>query len=169
MDPNSDAEIVALGPETFTALRQGRIDAGMIAIPALAEATLDDVAVPLIPVYQGDAVPWLTGTPNMSIATTDDFAEENAEAVRRFNEALGMAMRTMREDPEAAQEALRQFFPEVDDSVFDWMWNELDVAWPQRPGMPRDDFDRLTNLADVLGQPQAAQVAYDEAVLREGA
>jgi NitT/TauT family transport system substrate-binding protein len=114
--PGRDAEMVQVGSPTSLvgAIRQGRIDAFMLTPPTPQLVELDGIGTILIYGTRGD-VRELDNYPYTGLSVRTEWARRNRDTLVRFVRALHRARQLIATDRERSLQALRRFFPQMED------------------------------------------------------
>jgi NitT/TauT family transport system substrate-binding protein len=164
INPEKDVKIVAVGSTSvFPALKSGRLDASLLVYPDIAQAEADDIAVPVIPAYEG-IVPWLKDVPNIGLATTADFAKDHPDEVSDFVGAVGKALDLIHSDPAKAAQVTHKYFDAIDTKIYDKTWEAVPQAYPTDTTMSEDVYNKLLVLDDKIGDGSLSSVPYSDAV-----
>lgn len=120
LDPDRDATLVPLGSAgpLLAAFSQGRIDAFLLSPPTTNIAILKNGARMLVDMSVGEFEPF-RGFPQLTLVARRDWLEENPDLAVAYVKAVGRAEQLIAEDPAAAGEAMRQFFPDLEKEVYD--------------------------------------------------
>jgi len=119
LDPESDAEIVAIGgpPNLLSAMNQGAIDGFAISVPHYQIAAERQGDVIWVDNTRGDD-PSIDPFMMESLLTTGEYAEENPETVRAMVRALDRAVETIAgSTPEEVRAVVQETFSKVDPEI----------------------------------------------------
>lgn len=118
LDPKTDVTVLAMGGTApmLAALRARQIDAIAISPPAPETAAAEGLAVPVITLSRGD-LPELGTIAYDALVVPRDYAEKNAEVVRRMVRALGQASNFIQERPEETREIMLRAFDKTPPEV----------------------------------------------------
>lgn len=118
LDPRSDVTVLAMGGTApmLAALRARQIDAIAISPPAPETAAAEGLAVPLITLSRGD-LPELGTIAYDALVVPREYAEKNADVVRRMVRALGQASNFVQANPEETRDIMLRVFDKTPPDV----------------------------------------------------
>lgn len=121
------------------ALSSGAVDAIMASPPVSELGVVEADGVMWISGPEGEFPEGLTPTSSSTLMTTGDFLEENPEAVRQVSEALTRAAQFVADSPEDAEADVQSRFSDIEQSVFDAVWEANYLAFTT-PEVTAEDF-----------------------------
>lgn len=141
-------------PDMEAQLDRGNIDAAWLPEPFLNQ-TLSNDDFELLGQPNQEVIP---GLPTMISFTSGNYAEENPEAVERFQEAMDDVLVQAKEDDGGTADALATFLDMPEDSAADVRMEEFDSD-------PR--IDQLSTMADLMVDYNFIdeQIDFDSVVL----
>ncbi|MGY1836988.1 ABC transporter substrate-binding protein [Blastococcus sp. SYSU DS0510] len=135
-DPDSVQFVELPFPEMPAALEQGNVDAAWVVEPFLAVAT--DAGATVVTSNFVDTADDLTVA---AYFTSEQYAQENPEAVECFSDAMAQSLEYAQANPDAVREVLDEY-TEIDPAIAEAMTLP---AWPAE--INRDSVQTLSDLA----------------------
>ncbi|MGY2083252.1 ABC transporter substrate-binding protein [Blastococcus sp. SYSU DS0539] len=135
-DPDSVQFVELPFPEMPAALEQGNVDAAWVVEPFLALAT--DEGAQVVTSNFVDTADDLTVA---AYFTSEQYAQENPEAVQCFSDAMAQSLEYAQENPDAVREILGEY-TQIDPAIAEAMTLP---AWPAE--VNRDSVQTLSDLA----------------------
>jgi NitT/TauT family transport system substrate-binding protein len=117
------------------ALEQNDVDGVATVVPQVAVAINEGYGVMWINGAM-DELPSAEGAYSTAWFANADFADENPDVLETVYEVLDEAQQIVRDDPDAAQEAVAEFFPDLDPEV---LRTSLDIVGPVYVGPEIDE------------------------------
>lgn len=170
MSPSDDLTITGVNDTSaiIAGLRQGQFDGAFYGSGVIENNIADGSAELWISLPRGD-VPVFEDLVGMTIVTSQETAEQDPELVANVHAAMADAVAAIEERPDEVGEVLKEdWFPDLDDEVFDLAWAEARFAYPSGATFTKANFDKLTGiLAQALGNDYSeldhAQIVHEGA------
>lgn len=120
MDADRDVTLVPLGSAgpMLAAFAQKRIDAFILSSPTSDIAVMKNGAKMLVNLSAGEYAA-LNGFPQLTLVALEGWTEANPDLATGYVKAVGRAEELIANDPAAASAAMREFFPDIEQDVFD--------------------------------------------------
>lgn len=148
------------------ALQRNDVDGVATVVPQVAVAINEGFGVMWI---NGavDELPSAEGAYSTAWFANAGFADENPEVLETIHTVLGEAQQIVREDPDAAQEAVAEFFPDLDAEV---LRTSLDIVGPVYVGPAIDEagWDAVVTQFNAGAAEPIEGVAYEDANVELG-
>jgi NitT/TauT family transport system substrate-binding protein len=166
LTPGRDAEMVQVGSPTSLvgAIRQGRIDAFMLTPPTPQLVELDGVGTILIYGTRGD-VRELDNYPYTGLSARTEWVRRNRETLVRFVRALNRARQLIASDRERSLEALRRFFPQMEERALRAGYEAMLPALSEDGSLDQATVKRFLDLGFEIGLLTGARPSDQEGVL----
>ena len=166
MSPSEDLTITGVNDTSaiIAGLRQGQFDGAFYGSGVIENNIADGSAELWISLPRGD-VPVFEDLVGMTIVTSQETAEQDPELVASVHAAMADAVAAIEERPDEVGEVLKEdWFPDLDQEVFDLAWAEAQYAYPSGATFTQANFDKLTGiLSQALGNDYS-DLAYDQIV-----
>jgi len=166
LDPDKDVRFVPLND-------LGAIPAGLIQ--GTFDASFAAVGTGEVAVAQGKAVTWVS-LPKGDVAAMKDYngivtyasktyIDKNPQVVTAVHDALNDAQKMTVDQPDKAAELLKgTIFKEMDQAVFDNMWEQCKAAYPAGSNFTEVNWQTLVTLFDASSENDYAALKYDDIV-----
>jgi NitT/TauT family transport system substrate-binding protein len=143
------------------ALQQNDVDGVATVVPQVAVAINEGFGVMWVNGAE-DELPSAEGAYSTAWFANPGFAEENPEVLETVYSVLEEAQRIVRDDPEAAQEAVTEFFPDLDPEV---LRTSIDIVGPVYVGPDIDEasWDAVVEQFNASAAEPLDGVAYEDA------
>ena len=160
MKPDTDVTITPIAGDapTLAAAELKRIDGFMTSPPTNEIARKRLGAHQLIDFTRGEYKP-IDGILYVSLNAEDKWLEANPELAARVVRACGRALKLLRDNPGAAKEAVRSFFPEMEPEMFEAAWSSM---LPSFPDSPRILPGSIRGIIDFMGTMDGKPVKVDQ-------
>lgn len=162
IDPDRDVQIVSVGggSSLLATLRTRQIDAFHLSAPTPYLAQRDGFGEVIIKASAGD-VPELDNFLYTGIAVSKEYAEKNADVLRRWIKAVNRANALMRKDEAAAITHLRKYFPRMEPAVLTLAMREIIPALSgdgvMNEQMMQKHLDFLQDTGQISSKPSAKE------------
>ena len=126
IDPERDVQIVTVGggAALLASMKTKQIDAFHLSPPTPYQAQQAGFGDVIIKASAGD-VPELTNFLYTGIAVTKEYAEKNADVLKRWTRAVNKANALMQKDEAASIKYLQKYFPRMDPAVMTLAMREI--------------------------------------------
>ena len=160
MKPDTDVTITPIAGDapTLAALELKRIDGFMTSPPTNDIARKKFGAWQLIDFTRGEYKP-IDGILYVSLNAEEKWLEANPELAARVVRACARALKLLKDNPAAAKEAVRSFFPAMEAEMFDAAWAGM---LPSFPATPRIQPDSIRGIVDFMGTMDGKPVKVDQ-------
>lgn len=169
LDPDKDVTLLPIEDPTalVASIREGTADAFVFTLPNTRVATAEGFGVTWISYPRGD-VPALEDQYLIDITSPTSFAAKNKDALEAFMRAIWKAVDLINDDPEAAREAVKKSFPDMDEEVFNQAYDATLAAFADGIVPDEDGFQRTFDLFNgTLDAPTDLDfaTAYDTSIV----
>ncbi|MDQ7829742.1 MAG: ABC transporter substrate-binding protein [Armatimonadota bacterium] len=164
--PGRDAEMVQVGSPTSLvgAIRQGRIDAFMLTPPTPQLVELDGIGTILIYGTRGD-VRELDNYPYTGLSVRTEWGRRNRDTLVRFVRALHRARQLIATDRERSLQALRRFFPQMEERALRAGYEAMLPALSEDGSLDQATVKRFLDLGFEIGLLTGTRPSDREGVL----
>jgi NitT/TauT family transport system substrate-binding protein len=162
IDADRDVQIVSVGggSSLLATLRTRQIDAFHLSAPTPYLAQRDGFGEVIIKASAGD-VPELDNFLYTGIAVSKEYAEKNADVLKRWSKAVNRANALIRKDEAAAITHLRKYFPRMEPAVLTLAMREIIPALSgdgvMNEQMMQKHLDFLQDTGQVSSKPSAKE------------
>jgi NitT/TauT family transport system substrate-binding protein len=165
LDPEKDVTLVYSGDAALanTALRSGRVDAGLYASPWVDEAQAGGWAVSWIDLGRGDWPPLRGMHYSVVYARADYLAGHEADA-QAIVTGIARALRFMQRDRDGFRAVLRDFFPKMDQATYDKAFDNNYAIFPETPLITEEGYGVALRLVNGRTDAKPVTVAFSDAV-----
>jgi NitT/TauT family transport system substrate-binding protein len=162
IDPERDVQIVTVGggAALLATMRTRQIDAFHLSAPTPYLAQRDGFGEVIIKASAGD-VPELDNFLYTGIAVTKEYADKNADVIKRWTKAVNRASVLMSKDEAGAITHLRKYFPRMEPAVLTLAMREimpaLSVDGIMNEQMMQKHLDFLKDTSQIETKPSAKE------------
>lgn len=130
LEPDRDMTIIPIGggSNMLSAFGQGRVDGYCLSAPTSTIGIAKMGGVRLFD-FAKDEYPPLNRFLFTALSANESWLSSNRDAAVRLVRALGQALDAMRERPDAAREAVRSFYPQLEPAILDQAWEQAAPAF----------------------------------------
>ncbi|PDT16806.1 nitrate ABC transporter substrate-binding protein [Rhizobium sp. J15] len=134
IDADRDLTLVPLGTAgpMLAAFSQGRIDGFSLSSPTSDIAIKDYSGVMLLDLAKGQYKPF-AGFPNITLIAREDWLQKNPDVATGVVRAIGRALALIKNDPEKAMEAAKQFYSKTDPEIYRLAFENNRRAYAETP------------------------------------
>ncbi|MFA3894126.1 ABC transporter substrate-binding protein [Rhodococcus qingshengii] len=143
MNPDVDVRMIGIqDPNALvTGLAQGQFDAIATASGIVEQAIINSGAVVWISGPRGD-IEATADVPVLAIVGRTDWVNENTETVDKFRDVMAESLNALETDRDTLGPILKaEYFPALDQGVWDLAWEESAGGYPDAPTFPRSSYD----------------------------
>lgn len=161
VQPDTDLTLQPIQDPTaaVASAREGQADGYIFSPPTGAIGAVEGWGQVWISFPAGD-VPAYQGVYVVDAAVAGDLLADQPDAVAAFVAAVDRGFATLSEDPESARAAVREFFPDMEQDLFDTSFDAILPAFADGGTPSEEGFDRtLTALSEGAEEP--IDVTYD--------
>ena len=170
LDPERDLTISAATDPTavVAGVKQGKFDGSFWGTASLEGNVVTGEAEVLIDIPRGDLRPAFGEALDVAgvFAASAEFIESHADEVAAATVALGEAAELARGGDSEARDALRaDWFPDMDQELFDSLWSSADGIYPEEAKCSQSAIEAQIEFADVVSENDLSKITYEELVL----
>jgi NitT/TauT family transport system substrate-binding protein len=145
MDAGEDAELLSIGTGSsmIAAFNTGQIDGFSLSSPTSDQAEADG-GVMLFDLSGGEYEPLDPFLYIVAVANSRTLGDD-ARVLTCFSRAIAQALELIEQDPEAAKEAARPAFSEIDEALYDEAFERNLAAYPANPVIQEDEAQKVVD------------------------
>lgn len=168
VDPDSDLEIIPTGggSKSVSGFASGRFDGLAVSSPQIDIGMEQGDGAYLFDIANGDYEP-LQDTAYIVAVSSSRILDSKAAVMTCFTEAMGLALKQIHEDPDAAAESAQQYMGDIDEDLYNELFPNQVNAYPETPVLNEDSVARSVEFLNVSTGSDVAVDAIDEAINRE--
>ncbi|WP_037160415.1 ABC transporter substrate-binding protein [Rhodococcoides fascians] len=143
LNPDEDVNLIGIqDPNALvTGLAQGQFDAVATASGIVEQAIVNSGAVVWLSGPRGD-IEATADVPVLAMVGRTDWVNENSETVDKFRDAMAESLDALESDRDVLGPVLKtEYFPALDQGVWDLAWEESAGGYPDAPTFPRSSYD----------------------------
>jgi NitT/TauT family transport system substrate-binding protein len=165
LDPDKDLKVVGVqDPSAIVGgIKQGRFDAGFYGSGVIEANIAAGEAQLWISTARGDVTDLVGDQMGMVMVTSKRTLNSKPDLVSRMFDTVVATEKKISDEPEAAGDALKaNWFPKLEQNIFDLAWGEAQHAYPADGLFTEDHFNTLVKLMSSGGKSYS--VNYSDAV-----
>lgn len=168
LDPERDVTFVPVdAPAMPTALAAGRVDAFVMSAPWPSVAVTNGKGVVLVDPLGGDLPEFYPMAYNI-VMTRQGYCEQNESICKRFIIGLQKAANLMRDDPDAAGDAIAPVFDKMDRKLIKDALQDLQKTVPDKYEIDDEKMARMQRFVAATGRPEVAKLTSFEGFYTNG-
>jgi NitT/TauT family transport system substrate-binding protein len=144
------------------AARSGQVDGFVTSLPLTAQAAAEGWGQTWVSWAGGD-VPGFTDLITADLAASTKYMEEHPEVIAAFSRVLWRATTMFREEPEQARAALREWFPDMDESLYNLAFDTLTPLFESDPVPTPEGFEFVLSKYNVAADQPIEDLEFEEA------
>ncbi|MPZ62855.1 MAG: hypothetical protein GEU93_16500 [Propionibacteriales bacterium] len=150
MDADDDAELLPIGSGApmVAAFRSGQIDGFSLSSPTSDQAAAQG-GVMLFDLSSGEYEPLNPFLYIVAVANSRKLEEKSRE-LTCFSKAIGSALELIQEDPEAAKEAGRAAFEDIDPALYEQAFERNVAAYPETPVIDEGQAEKVIDFVSTF-------------------
>lgn len=165
LDPDKDLKVIGVqDPSAIVGgIKQGRFDGGFYGAGVIEANIASGEAEVWASTARGDVTELVGDQIGMVMVTSKSTLQDRPELVNSMFDAVVATEQRIAKDPTAAGKTLKsEWFPNLDQKVFDISWESAQHAYPKDGLFTKDQFDTLIKV--YSGDGKTYSIDYDSAV-----
>jgi NitT/TauT family transport system substrate-binding protein len=164
IDPDKSLHIQPTGGGSamLAALQKHLVDGFVWGAPESFVAVEKGIGISAVNPLRGE-VPELKNVPFLTVVTSEDTLASKPEVVRSVVRGLTRAIKFLHDHPNEARKLVRERFPDVDEQLFEAMWQQYRHVMPTTPLIEQKDFQNAVNWLNIAA-PKRTEVSYAEVI-----
>ena len=167
LDPDRSIQIQPMGggSNMLAALEKGATDGFAWGAPQAQMAVARNQGSIVVNPFTGE-VPEVAGMPYLLLVTSRQTLEQKPQVIKAAVRAFAKAMKFARDNPDKARALVRQQFPDIEEALFNRVWEQYRKGIPSTPVISREQMQKTAAwLSITSAEPIVAN--YDKSVAPE--
>jgi len=151
LNPQTDVTITPIPSDqaVLAVFAQKRIDGLIRSAPTTVMIIEKHNAHRMIDFAKGEYEP-LSGVLSSAITVGEPWLDKNPDLAVRLLRALNRGLKLLQDNPAEAKVAVRSFFPDLDQTLFDYSWDGHVAIFRSSVSIQRNDINRVIDFIKVL-------------------